>query len=298
MGCKTLRARVPLAVLAAVAAVSAFTAVPAAQAATGSTVTTNFTYAYGSPALTVDGSNLVPPDGTAVTLDLAGLVKSYEAAGYTPAQLSADVADIETALEGNGLNIPAGDFSDTGSASTSLTLYAVADQTAGTFEVSGTKGGVPVAWPSQLTVDTDTATGGTIAKSPYVLGAAPNTGAGSVTWTQGTAPAQTAPERPHVYAGHIVTLGSTRAVVGWTEGTGVTCEQVRIWGYGFSTVTGSPHVGFTCDTGHPGVNEGYLWGLAAGHTYALEVVPASGTYGDNTALPDAQAGWIDLVTTR
>jgi hypothetical protein len=111
--------------------------------------------------------------------------------------------------------------------------------------------------------------------------------------------------RPYVYGGHVVTVANNTAVVGWSEGPGVQCELVRIWGYGFSASDGSPHVGYTCDTGHPGVNKGYLWGLAAGHTYFLQVIPSTvvgwGQRADARPLPgvvDARQSGIDLVTTR
>lgn len=110
---------------------------------------------------------------------------------------------------------------------------------------------------------------------------------------------------PYVYGGHVVTVSNNTAVVGWSEGPGVSCEMVRIWGYGFSATDGSPHVGYTCDTGHPGTNQGYLWGLAAGHTYFLQVIPATvvdwGHRADAQPLPgvlNPRGSGIDVFTTR
>jgi hypothetical protein len=52
---------------------------------------------------------------------------------------------------------------------------------------------------------------------------------------------------------------------------------------------GSPHIGFTS------ITTGYWWGLAAGHTYDIELIPAGA---NRQPLPHAQVGWITIVTTR
>lgn len=116
---------------------------------------------------------------------------------------------------------------------------------------------------------------------------------------------------PYVYDGHVITVNNNDATVGWSEsehgwpaGDPVKCEMVRVWGYKFSTTSGSPHVGYTCDNGHPGTNEGFLTGLAAGHTYFLQVVPAThvdwGHRADAVPLPGAstsQTEGVNVVTT-
>ena len=258
---------------AAVAAFGAFGLGTAASAAPV-TETTAFTYTAGSAELTVAASNLVPPKGTQVSIVIP-------LAETTQGAIAADVINTGAALAAAG--IPAADVAYGAVTTTTspagyaedvtVTLYTVTPKgnAANEFEVSGVAGGVAIPAP------------------------AGDTGTASVTWSK---TAVVATVRPHVSNGHVISLANTRAVVGWNEGPGVTCEQVRIWGYGFSAADGSPHVGFTCDTGHAGTNEGYLTGLAPDHTYALEVVPAEGTYGNNNALPNAQVGWINLVTTR
>ena len=70
-------------------------------------------------------------------------------------------------------------------------------------------------------------------------------------------------------------------------------------GFGF-TVNGSPHIGFTCDNGNPAQDVGFLEGLAPHHTYFLQVVPATGSYGpgNNSPIPGTNPhGGIDVVTT-
>ena len=44
-----------------------------------------------------------------------------------------------------------------------------------------------------------------------------------------------------------------------------------------------------------GITTGYWDGLAAGHTYDIELIPAGA---NRQPLPDAQVGWINVVTTR
>jgi hypothetical protein len=109
---------------------------------------------------------------------------------------------------------------------------------------------------------------------------------------------------PFVYAGHVITVNNNRASVGWSEspfgwpndGNGK-CEEVRIFGFGF-TVNGSPHIGFTCDHGTSNTNVGFLTGLTPGHNYFLQVVPAQGTYGNHHPIPGVDlTGGIDVLTT-
>ncbi|MGH3249389.1 MAG: hypothetical protein ACRDOI_24720 [Trebonia sp.] len=94
--------------------------------------------------------------------------------------------------------------------------------------------------------------------------------------------------RPHLYGGHVLTVNNNDAEIGWKDGPGVHYVLTRTFGYGFS-LNGSPHLGFT------GGTIGYWSGLAAGHTYDIELIPAGA---DRQPLPNAQVGWINIVTTR
>jgi hypothetical protein len=94
--------------------------------------------------------------------------------------------------------------------------------------------------------------------------------------------------RPHLYGGHVITVSNNDAQIGWRDGPGVNYVLTRTFGYGFSP-NGSPHLGFT------GGTIGYWAGLAAGHTYDIELIPAGA---NRQPLPHAQVGWITIVTTR
>lgn len=94
--------------------------------------------------------------------------------------------------------------------------------------------------------------------------------------------------RPHLYDGHVMTVNNNDAQIGWKYGPGVHYVLTRTFGYGFSP-NGSPHLGFTSS------DVGYWSGLAAGHTYDIELIPAGA---DRQPLPHAQVGWITIVTTR
>jgi hypothetical protein len=100
--------------------------------------------------------------------------------------------------------------------------------------------------------------------------------------------------RPHLYGGHVVYVNNNRAEIAWNEGAGVHCVLTRTFGYGFSP-NGSPHIGFTCDTGHPGTDAGYWAGLAAGHGYDIQLIPAGA---NRMPLPGAVTGWIYIHTTQ
>jgi hypothetical protein len=100
---------------------------------------------------------------------------------------------------------------------------------------------------------------------------------------------------PYVYAGHVIVPDTTgKATVGWSESANGwpnpanKCEEVWIYGYGFTTSSGGAHIGFTCDNG-AGTNRGYLWGLSPAHNYALVIVPAEGTYGNHHQIPGTDA---------
>lgn len=102
--------------------------------------------------------------------------------------------------------------------------------------------------------------------------------------------------RPHLYHGHVIWVNNNDAEIGWNYGPGVTCALTRTFGYGF-TVYGSPHQGFTCfnpDKGVPNGDIGYWSGLAAGHGYDIQLIPAGK---DRQPLPNAATGWIYIRTT-
>lgn len=102
--------------------------------------------------------------------------------------------------------------------------------------------------------------------------------------------------RPHLYGGHVITVNNNDAEIGWHYGPGVSCALTRTFGYGFS-IYGSPHIGFTCYNPYkdaPGTDIGYWSGLAAGHGYDIQLIPA-GT--NRKPLPNAQTGWIYIHTT-
>jgi hypothetical protein len=104
------------------------------------------------------------------------------------------------------------------------------------------------------------------------------------------------PARPHLYGGHVIKVNNNDAEIGWHYGPGVTCALTRTFGYGFS-LNGSPHQGFTCYNpakDAPGTDIGYWSGLAAGHGYDIQLIPA-GT--NRKPLPHAQTGWIYIHTT-
>jgi len=110
-----------------------------------------------------------------------------------------------------------------------------------------------------------------------------------------TPPPAPAP-RPHLYNGHVITVNNNDAEIGWNYGHGVTCALTRTFGYGF-TVYGSPQQGFTCfnpATDAPGTDVGYWSGLAAGHGYDIQLIPAGK---NRQPLPNAQTGWIYIRTT-
>ncbi|HEY6494869.1 MAG TPA: hypothetical protein VIZ43_16470 [Trebonia sp.] len=95
--------------------------------------------------------------------------------------------------------------------------------------------------------------------------------------------------RPYLYGGHVITVNNNEAQIGWKDGPGVKYVLTRTFGYDMTQANGAPHYGFT------GITTGYWGGLAAGHTYDIELIPAGA---NRQPLPNAQVGWINIVTTR
>jgi hypothetical protein len=259
---KTLKGLTAGAVLALAAGVAGVTSASAAPV----TETTSFTYAAGSAELLVAASNLVPPKGTEVTI-------AIPLAETTQAAIAADVINTGAGLAAAG--IPAADVAYGAVTATTtpvgfaedvtVTLYVVTPKgnPANEFEVSGIAGGVAIAVP------------------------AGDTGTASVTWSKAAPPAPVA--RPHLTGGHVITVDNNDAQVGWKDGPGVRYVLTRTFGFDMTASNGDPHYGFT------GGTTGYWGGLAAGHTYDIELIPAGA---NRQPLAGAQVGWITVVTTR
>jgi hypothetical protein len=90
----------------------------------------------------------------------------------------------------------------------------------------------------------------------------------------------------YTHGGHVVSKSPTTVELGWKDGPGVHYVLTKTFGYKMS-VNGSPHLGFT------GGTTGYWPGLAPHHTYDIELIPANA---NRQELPNAQAGWINVVT--
>ena len=74
-------------------------------------------------------------------------------------------------------------------------------------------------------------------------------------------------------------------------------QLTRTCGYSMTDSSGNPHYGFTCynpAVNAPGTDVGYWKGLAAGHTYDIQLIPAGL---NRRPLPGAVAGWINVGTT-
>jgi hypothetical protein len=261
-------------------------------------------------------NNGVADTGTQLANDIQDNISILESTGqyiqvHNPANPSTTFTNTTTYVTGS---IPQNDFSNVPTAvvpatspatynlsstgDTSITLY-VEDATANSFEVAPTAGGTPLTFTNVAAIDPSLAsyvTWGSTATTPLPVVT------NSRSYHYSGNPVHTV-NRPYVYDGKVVSVNNSSAEVEWREGPGVTCEQVYISGYGFGTADGAnpgtAHVGYTCDTGHPGVNYGYLWGLAPGHTYALQVIPATDTLRSlATPLPNAERGYVDVFTTN
>ena len=283
---------------AALAAALAVTGAGTASAATAATSPTTTTFSYSGTTLTAAPGNVVPATGTLVTIDLTAQYMS-SVPGETLAYVNASVYPAQAALENAG--VPVSGFSNPVAGATQVavsgtddvaTLYVVS-ASGSTFEVSGVPGGTPVALPpldnsaAPVTVDD-----GVVTVNAVTLAQGEET----ISWG---APATAAGTGPYLTAGHVISVSNNRAEVGWTYGPGVSCALTETFGYGM-TVNGAPHFGFTCFNAskaadQPDGDVGYWSGLAAGHTYDIELIPA-GT--GRLPLAGEQTGWITVVTTR
>lgn len=107
---------------------------------------------------------------------------------------------------------------------------------------------------------------------------------------------------PYVLNGKWTARAASTAQVTWDNSdkgwpSSNKCNEVYITGYGFGPIGdfADAHIGFTCDNG-AGHDTGYLRGLLPNHTYALRVVPATGTYGSHQPIPGGGAGYVDVFT--
>lgn len=107
---------------------------------------------------------------------------------------------------------------------------------------------------------------------------------------------------PFVLNGMWTSRTAATATVSWDESAAGwpsknKCQEVYITGFGFGPLGDftHAHVGFTCDNG-AGHNTGYLRGLEPNQTYALRIVPATGTYGSHQPISGAPTGYVDVFT--
>jgi hypothetical protein len=293
---------------------------------------TSITATYGTPATSVVGSTAVqvptadsvqfgatdslgaskpltwsiaPTSGFSITT--AGLLSLPSAPVTAPVALTVQVTDgTAKAFAAVKVAVGASALTDSVSVTTDTVTLPVAadDNTNGTVDFGS-------AVPAGQTYTLGNAPAG-VALTGSALAATsavPGTYTGvTVTATDGSATAvetftidvkgsvvKTPPApQPHLYGGHVVYVNNNRAEIAWSESAGVHCVLTRTFGYGFSP-NGSPHIGFTCDTGHPGTDAGYWAGLAAGHGYDIQLIPAGA---NRQPLPGAVTGWIYIHTTR
>lgn len=276
-----------LAVLAATVAGAGALAVGGAAVASAApsalvSTTTNFSYTVGSPVLHTALHNITPGNGQSVVLDLNTAIVD---AGFTGNVHNAAAAD-EAFLLAHGAD--GGNFSLAGNGDILLSLL-VTNSHAGTFGVEFDHAGPAINVPSFTGVMGN--------------GGAGQHGHASVTWERFVAPVNHA---PYVYNGHRLTVSAHSATVGWSDSQfgwpavtngvlGNHCVMVFI--YGFDKPAGQAHIGFTCDNGNPAGNVGYLRNLAAGHSVALFVQPAEGTYMNHHVIPGTSPkAHIEVVT--
>jgi hypothetical protein len=241
------------------------------------------------------------------TITTGGLLSLPPAPVTAPVALTVEVTDgAAKAFATVNVGVGASALSDSVSATPdTVTLPAAAnDNTTGTVDFGS-------AVPAGQTYTLGNAPVGVALKGSVLAATSAVPGAyGSVTVTasdssatavetftidvKGSAVKTPPPARPHLYGGHVVYVDNNRAEIAWNESAGVHCVLTRTFGYGFS-LNGSPHIGFTCDTGHPGTDAGYWAGLAAGHGYDIQLIPAGA---NRLPLPGAVTGWIYIHTTQ
>jgi hypothetical protein len=277
------------------------------------TDTLTFQAAHSGPGLTWSASYPTGFGGSSITGDAVTLVAGTGAASGTftvEAKDTAGAAGFATV----SVTVSSGDITSAVISSTATESLFIANHLNGDPTLNASHPGTVVTTIAPLADGFDLAgevlSSGSAGVGTYngvtVTATNPATGAVAVeSFTAKVGPVVIIPIHPvvpYVYAGHVITVDNNSATVGWSDSTlgwpsANHCVEVREFGYGF-TVNGSPHVGFTCDNGNPAQDVGYLSGLAAHHTYFLQVVPAVGTYGDNHQIPGTDAhGGIDVVTT-
>lgn len=275
-----------LAVLAATVAGAGALAVGGAAVASAApsalvSTTTNFGYTVGSAVLTTDFHNVTPGNGTVAELDLSAALHS---AGVDSTHMAGDLANDITFLEITDHVSPSAITIGTGG--DTLVKLNVVNSHNGHFGLAVNPGGSALQVP------------------PFNVGGhAGDHGHASVTWERFVAPVNHA---PYVYNGHTLTVSAHSATVGWSDSQfgwpavtngvlGNHCVMVFI--YGFDKPAGQAHIGFTCDNGNPAGNVGYLRNLAAGHSVALFVQPAEGTYMNHHVIPGTSPkAHIEVVT--
>lgn len=109
-----------------------------------------------------------------------------------------------------------------------------------------------------------------------------------------TKPVPASKDEAYLTDGHVITVNNNDAQIGWSYSTngwpaGTKYVLTKTFGYDMTNDNGQPHVGFT------GGDVGYWGGLAAGHTYDVELIPANA---EHQPLPNGQVGWINIVTTK
>jgi hypothetical protein len=249
----------------------------------------------------------IAPTTSGAAITAAGLLSLPSAPVTAPVALTVEVTD-GTAKAFATVNVGVGASALTDSVSATpdtVTLPAAAnDNTAGTVDFGS-------AVPAGQTYTLGNApagvalTGSVLAATSAVPGVyggvtvTSNDGNATAVETftidvKGSAVKTPPPARPRLYGGHVVYVNNNRAEIAWNESAGVHCVLTRTFGYGFS-LNGSPHIGFTCDTGHPGTDAGYWAGLAAGHGYDIQLIPAGA---NRMPLPGAVTGWIYIHTTQ
>ena len=320
---KVVFAAAPLAVLGSVATVGIAHAAPLAYTDTSVSVASHTTPAVDefTGITTASTTGLTP--GNSLTLTAAGNALGTLKWTNATAVSSTKTATLPVPAAGTTVNVSVTD----GKAAASVAIVAAAATTGVNLTLTPDTVGLPVATtdntngtvnfgtvPSGVTETLGNAPAG-VALSNGVLSAttavpgvyknvtvtATNSSGATAVETlaidvKGTVVNPPPAPRPHLYGGHVITVNNNDAEIGWNYGPGVTCALTRTFGYGF-TVNGSPHQGFTCfNASHdaPGTDTGYWSGLAAGHGYDIQLIPA-GT--NRQPLPNAVTGWIYIRTT-